>query len=150
MEERIQLLLKYKDLSAAAFADLIDVQRSNISHLLSGRNKPSLEFIQKVLKKFPEIRPEWLISGKGSMTKTPELFIDDTIADDNKTVIVETKINKEPQVSDIDMPQEPKLKPEKRIKDDAALSVLKTTQNKKIERIVIFYSDKSFSEYYPE
>lgn len=62
--DRIKYLMKLNNLSASAFADKIDVQRSSISHLLSGRNKPSLEFINKVLLAFPKISADWLLSGK--------------------------------------------------------------------------------------
>ena len=65
MIERILEILKIKNLSPAQFADLIGVQRSSISHLISGRNKPSLEFIQRILKTFPEINTDWMLSGKG-------------------------------------------------------------------------------------
>ncbi|MBT8301617.1 MAG: helix-turn-helix domain-containing protein, partial [Maribacter sp.] len=57
-------------LSAAVFADKIKVQRSSISHLLSGRNKPSLEFVLKVIKAFPEVNLYWLLNGKGSFPPT--------------------------------------------------------------------------------
>lgn len=59
-------MLSYYQLSAASFADSIGVQRSSISHLLSGRNKPSLEFVLKVVKTFPEVNLYWLLNGKGS------------------------------------------------------------------------------------
>jgi len=52
--------------SASAFADKIEVQRSSISHILSGRNKPSLDFVMKVLSAFPEVDLYWLLNGKGS------------------------------------------------------------------------------------
>ena len=63
---RLELLLEYYGLSAAAFADKIEVQRSGISHLLSGRNKPSLDFVMKVVQTFPEVNLYWLLNGKGS------------------------------------------------------------------------------------
>ncbi len=63
--KRLQRVLAYYDLSASAFADSIAVQRSSISHLLSGRNKPSLEFVLKVVKKYPEVNLYWLLNGKG-------------------------------------------------------------------------------------
>ena len=56
--------MKLNNLSASTFADKIGVQRSSVSHILSGRNKPSLEFIQKVLNEFPKVSAEWLINGK--------------------------------------------------------------------------------------
>lgn len=74
--DRIQYLMKLNNLSASAFADKIDIQRSSMSHLLSGRNKPSLEFVNKVLVAFPKISADWLLYGKKVVTndtKTTEL-----------------------------------------------------------------------------
>lgn len=74
MIDRISLLIKAKNLSAAQFADEIGVQRSSISHLMSGRNKPSLDLIQKTLQRFPEVSSEWLLFGKGEMVRELNLF----------------------------------------------------------------------------
>ncbi|MDH3697751.1 MAG: helix-turn-helix domain-containing protein [Flavobacteriaceae bacterium] len=63
---RLQHIIRSHSLSASAFADRIGVQRSGISHLLSGRNKPSLDFVLKVVKAFPEVDLYWLLKGKGS------------------------------------------------------------------------------------
>lgn len=63
---RLEKILEYYGLSAAAFADKIGVQRSGISHLLAGRNKPSLEFVLRIIKTFPEVNLYWLLDGKGS------------------------------------------------------------------------------------
>lgn len=65
MEERLKLFLAMEGLSPSQFADKLGVQRSGISHLLSGRNKPSFEFINKMLVTFPKINPDWLITGNG-------------------------------------------------------------------------------------
>jgi transcriptional regulator with XRE-family HTH domain len=64
LTDRFKYLMKLNTLSASAFAEKIGVQPSSISHILSGRNKPSLEFIQKVLVQFPKVSADWLISGK--------------------------------------------------------------------------------------
>jgi len=64
---RIQMIIKSKGLSPSLFADKIGVQRSGVSHLLSGRNKPSLEFIIKILNAFPDIDADWLLFGHGEM-----------------------------------------------------------------------------------
>jgi len=64
--DRLEGLLQYYALSASAFADKVNVQRSSISHLLSGRNKPSLDFVLKVVRTFPEVNLYWLLNGKGS------------------------------------------------------------------------------------
>jgi transcriptional regulator with XRE-family HTH domain len=70
---RLELILKHYGLSASVFAEKISVQRSSISHILSGRNKPSLDFIDKVLQVFPEIDLVWLLSGKGNLHNTTPL-----------------------------------------------------------------------------
>ena len=67
--DRLKKVMEYYQLSAAAFADEIDVQRSSISHLLSGRNKPSLDFVLKVLSKFNAVDLYWLMNGKGTFPK---------------------------------------------------------------------------------
>ncbi len=69
MNNRLQLILKLENLSPARLADMIGIQRSGLSHILSGRNKPSFEFINKLLLKFPDINAEWLITGKGKPLK---------------------------------------------------------------------------------
>lgn len=67
MVERINTLLKAKNITARQFAEEIGIQPSGMSHILSGRNNPSLEFVMKVMKRWPEININWLMFGKGEM-----------------------------------------------------------------------------------
>jgi len=67
MKERLIQLLDLEQLSPSKFADLIGVQRSSISHVISGRNKPSFDFLEKTLKAFPGLNAAWLILGEGTM-----------------------------------------------------------------------------------
>ena len=70
MEEianRLIKFIKYLEINNSMFADEIDVQRSSISHILSGRNKPSLEFLHKLFSTYPELNPDWLIMSRGNM-----------------------------------------------------------------------------------
>lgn len=88
MNDRILRLIQELGLSPAQFADEIGVQRSSISHILSGRNKPSLDFMLKIMTAFPEVSHDWLLFGKGSLEKQiiarkPDLF---TQADPNQGV----------------------------------------------------------------
>ena len=73
LNERISKVISYSELSSSEFADEIDVQRSNISHITSGRNKPSLDFLIKIKERFPELQWDWLITGQGEMIKSPEM-----------------------------------------------------------------------------
>ena len=67
MKERLIQLLDLEQLTPSKFADIIGVQRSSVSHLISGRNNPSFDFIQKTLTAFPGLNAEWLIVGQGTM-----------------------------------------------------------------------------------
>jgi len=67
MKERLIQLLDLEQLTPSKFADIIGVQRSSVSHLISGRNNPSFDFIQKTLTAFPGLNAEWLILGQGAM-----------------------------------------------------------------------------------
>ena len=67
MVNRINLLLKAKNISARQFAEEIGIQPSGMSHILSGRNNPSLDFVMKVIRRYPEIDINWLMFGKGEM-----------------------------------------------------------------------------------
>ena len=102
---RLKKVIDYYQLTASMFADKIGVQRSSISHILSGRNKPSLDFILKVTAEFNEVDMYWLLNGKGTFpknTNTPTPYLHN----------IETKSNE-----------------------------------KNIERIVVFYNDGTFAEF---
>ena len=93
--KRLQKVIDFYNLSASGFADKIGVQRSSISHILSGRNKPSLDFVMKVLKEFPDVELYWLLNGKGSFpadtkseakTDATENINSSAIAEDSKEI----------------------------------------------------------------
>jgi len=114
--------MDFYQLSASGFADKIQVPRSSISHLLSGRNKPSLDFVLKVVKEFKDVELYWLLNGKGSFPNSLA-----PIQTDNTTAPIQENI--------------PKAK-------SSANNDLKLPETaKKIERIVIFFDDGTFKEY---
>lgn len=67
MKDRIKKFIDYKGVTAGELAEITEVQRSNISHIFNGRNKPGAQFIEKFLLAFPEINARWLLTGEGSM-----------------------------------------------------------------------------------
>lgn len=109
--DRIKYIIKLDNISASAFADKINVQRSSISHILSGRNKPSLDFIQKVLSAYPKVSADWLISGRKDVVSTE---------------IVENDSN---------------------VEKTTATTLPSSLKEKTVEKIVVFYTDKTFEEY---
>lgn len=70
MREKLLNLMKEENLTSSRLAELLGIQPSGISHILKGRNNPSLDFIQKILRRFPQVNPDWLILGEGEMYRT--------------------------------------------------------------------------------
>ncbi len=133
MQDQIQEILAKERLSSSQFADKIGVQRSSVSHVLSGRNKPGFDFIQKILAAFPEINGDWLITGSGDIykKKTPsgDLF---EAKNEIQSLDNELKIEEKPITMNI-------KKPEK--------EGTKLLKKREIERVIVFYSDRTFREY---
>ena len=126
--------MDYYDLTAAAFADQISVGRSSISHLLSGRNKPSLDFVMKIIQTFPEVGLYWLLNGKGEFPVSKQ---------DSKPKIPQRKELPGSGISTQNLfSQEISNIPEKEPKLPMSLQ-----SKKEIDKIVIFYTDGSFEAY---
>jgi transcriptional regulator with XRE-family HTH domain len=92
---RLNKVMDYYQLSAAAFADKINVQRSSISHLLSGRNKPSLDFVLKVLEEFKEVELYWLLNGKGNFPKKVDTDTTTPLKSDSAQILTQNLSSKE-------------------------------------------------------
>lgn len=127
--ERIKQLMRDNELSAAAFADTIGVQRSSISHILSERNKPSLDFILKILHAYPSVSVEWLLKGIKSKNAviTPARNQEDIVTDQEDLV----KSDENPV---------PKSTPPENL-------IHKSTPSKQVERIIVCYNDGTSSTY---
>jgi transcriptional regulator with XRE-family HTH domain len=147
MKERLLKFLEEENLTAAKFADEIGVQRSSISHILSGRNNPGYDFIQKILKRFPQLNAEWLLLGSGKMAKEPlQASLFNQIPEEI-TILSEKRTEKEP--GRIFSPSQDKsAKDEKGVGVDSKF-IYSQQEGKEVEKIVILYSDRSFKEYVP-
>ena len=120
MIDRINLLLKAKNITARQFAEEIGIQPSGISHILSGRNNPSLDFVLKVMKRWPEINISWLMFGKGEMYVSPSEILQTTVqpqAINQETV--------ESQPVEYDLFSQPALAAESQVPQNDNNSVLK-------------------------
>ena len=136
--KRLEKILEYYSLSAAAFAEKVDFNRSTISHLLSGRNKPSLEFVMKLLKEFPEVEMNWLLYGKGTFPSTLEK-LDEKVVSKRKIINPEEKpLNLFSEADSI--PSFEKNIVKNLIPQNRGGEAL-------IDKIVIFYSDGTFNVY---
>ena len=123
---RLQKILDYYNISATELSNQIKFNRSTISHLLSGRNKPSLDFVMRILQKYPEVELYWLLNGKGvfpASIKNPTST--DDLKSDPATII------------------EHILPPNKHLKEASA----NLTSNADVDQIVIFFKDGTFKSY---
>lgn len=143
MEDRIRKILKEKNLSASKFADEIGVQRSSISHIISGRNKPSLDFVRKVLLKYPDINAEWLVTGKGQMMD--EVF---SAKEERKDKDLFGLMNEEGETAKQKTTKTPP-EPENQLKEIRQVNK-EPSSEKRLIKVVLFYDDGSFSDYVPE
>ncbi|WP_031527888.1 helix-turn-helix transcriptional regulator [Dyadobacter crusticola] len=122
LADKIKQILAEKALSPSIFADEIGVQRSSMSHILAGRNKPSLEMVQKIVKRYPELGLEWILEEN----ELPQLAPEEPVPAKKKALPGTV------------LPQE-KLVEESRL--------VTAAPEKQVARIVIFYTDGTFKEF---
>ncbi len=146
MKERIRVILEKEKLTAKQFAALTDMQVSNVSHLLSGRSNPSLDSTQKILSAFPNLNPEWLLFGKLPMYKHEKLVQYDLfgqpIENEPNFAISETSAPVSTPISEVKPSVNQQI-----VHDVVVKEVVKEIPAKKIQRIVVYYSDNTFEEF---
>jgi transcriptional regulator with XRE-family HTH domain len=143
MKERILEFLRNENKTSAQLAEEIGVQASGISHIISGRNNPSLDFVLKMLEKYQFLSTEWLLFGKGSMyteAKIPNLF-----GYENATIkeAPDTAPRKEISSQEIDFQGTIERNSGKNLHEQ------KNAPASDIVKIVWFYSNNSFEEFIP-
>jgi transcriptional regulator with XRE-family HTH domain len=146
MKDRIIAFLQNENKSHAQFAEEIGVQPSGISHIISGRNNPSLDFVIKMLHRYPSLSAEWLLFGRGAMYKyigQPTLF------DEEPSNRASTQQKEE---TGVEIPEEVFSSPEE---PENALQAGKQTNDlhvnaeRRLMKVLFIYSDKTFTEYLP-
>jgi transcriptional regulator with XRE-family HTH domain len=143
MKERLLEFLKNENKTSAQLAEEIGVQASGISHILSGRNNPSLDFVLKMLEKYQFISTDWLLFGKGSMysdSKMHTLF-DYNITDNRESNEIPVKKEEIRPVSD----DKDTIKP----KSEKVNVVNAERSTAEVVKIVWFYENNSFEEFLP-
>ena len=144
MRDRIKQFMDFKGISASDLAGLLEVQRSNVSHILNGRNLPGAGFIEKFLAVFPELNARWLFLGTGTMLGDP------VKAGNASPEVI-------PLQQKVQFPEEKTTNPlsGNKVDNNPPANQLHVTESvqpavKKVEKIVVFYTDKTFSDYRPE
>lgn len=123
MKDRIKKYMDYKSISAGELSSLIEVQRSNISHILNGRNLPGATFIEKLLMAFPDLNARWLMTGKGEMVEKIE-------KPETKSITSEKLLEKSPKSEPV-----------------SNLRTISQINSSPIDKIVILYSNGTFADY---
>ena len=161
MINRINLILRAKNITAKQFAEEIGIQPSGMSHIMSGRNNPSLEFVSKVIRRYPEIDANWLLLGKGEMygqlgIRNEELGIknNEELGMRNEESYSEPTLFSEPEP----LPEPEKIAPlpePKEVIDEQEDLPLKEepapiiADKRRLVKILFFYDDRTFEEYRP-
>jgi transcriptional regulator with XRE-family HTH domain len=158
MEDRIKKFMEFKGITPSELADSIGVQRSNVTHVIKGRNKPSFQFIEKLLQIYPDINAKWLLLGEGNMIEgstKPRTLFDPPIQENAVKPVISEKmaepeiINEtltptpEPKTSIAPPPVSEKMETENELYDQFFGS------DKPIERLIVFFKDQTFKVYNP-
>ena len=151
--KRLEIILDYYSLNASSFADKIGVQRSSLSHLLSGRNKPSLDFILKIMDVFPDVDLYWILNGTGVFPKSNIESKKNSVAPTPilNLPIAEPKIETPPDLFSEKISSS-KNQIEENIPNLFSNTKIASTQKPdgEIDRIVIFYRNGTFKTYSTE
>ena len=148
MKDRIRLIMEKENLTPAKFADSLDINRAVISHILNGRNNPSLDVVTKILEVMDYINPDWLIKGSGNIYKSgvdmesrqtePDLFLQENENHDQSADKIKQSQGFEFKDS-INVSQSIDNKPFEVVKK----------YDRKITQIIIYYNDNTFEKFTP-
>lgn len=148
MKDRIKLIMERENLTPAKFADRLQINRAIISHILNGRNNPSLDVVTKILGEMPYINSDWLLNGTGNMYKEgfsdtslplgPDLF--NQVAPDTTKVPDEVGKTKEIDFKQVDNNHQ--------LSENKVFERIKTV-DRKITQIIIYYDDNTFEIFGP-
>jgi transcriptional regulator with XRE-family HTH domain len=156
LKDRIEKIMQNEAMNAVQFASEIGIQGSTLSHILNGRNKPSLEVVMKILKRFDYIHSDWLIFGEGPMnrserqSKTPTLFDLQDLSNTNTI----NYVKKSEQKDELIQPSIQQNVEQKEIMNES-IKAPKTDENKissafiekAIRRIIVYFNDNTFQEF---
>lgn len=152
MKDRIRLIMENEQLTPSAFADKLQLGRAVVSHILNGRNNPSLDVVTRILSKMNYINPDWLISGNGEMYKPeysttqtttssinqnqPDLFSQNYVSPPVSQA--QPEYRKEIIVKQLENAHEDTVKKE---------VIYQKLPDRKITKIIIYYSDNTFETF---
>lgn len=152
MLDRIKRFIETQNMTASGFANVIGVQRSSVSHILSGRNKPSLDFVLKLKEHYPDLNLDWLLFGIGPILMSKSFEREkgqlQNEIDFDKSVVKKNTDSAEKPYSEKE--KTPNSKEHFENSDnDKMTENLKESRNKGLKKVILFYGDGSFEEFNP-
>jgi transcriptional regulator with XRE-family HTH domain len=143
LSDKIKLILSAKNLSPSIFADEIGVQRSSMSHILAGRNKPSLDIVQKIVKRFPDLGLNWIMDDQDLSFLAPEEIVKERV------IASASKSGSNSDSKSVAETYQQQPSEQKAIPADPVTTTLVKESTKVVTKIVVFYSDGTFQELNP-
>ena len=146
MNARLQQFLVAENISQAQFAETIGVARASISHILSGRNKPGFDFLESMVRHYPNLNFEWLLTGRGKMYNTAKAPLEEPAAPVSPLpAAAENSLFDEPDYPDPAPAESPAPRPSTYTTYTDTKSQRRPSQ-RVISKVILFYSDGSFQE----
>lgn len=137
IKDRLAHILRAKNLTASQFAELMEIQPSNVSHLLNGRNKPSLDFLIKIKEVFPEYSFDWIIMGKKPITINEPNPVN---SENQELKFEENEDERVIEFDDIDENYQETEEIEQKVVDNQP----KRIESSDIKKVLVVYSDNTF------
>ncbi len=137
IKDRLAHILRAKNLTASQFAELMEIQPSNVSHLLNGRNKPSLDFLIKIKEVFPEYNFDWIIMGKKPITINEPNPVN---SENQELKFEENEDERVIEFDDIDENYQETEEIEQKVVDNQP----KRIESSDIKKVLVVYSDNTF------
>ncbi|MDP2721798.1 MAG: helix-turn-helix domain-containing protein [Bacteroidales bacterium] len=147
MIDRIKKLMEKRGLSPSQFADEIGLKRSSLSHILSGRNNPSLDVIMKIKGRYDEVNTDWLLLGVGTeiSKKSERIEIREPVIEESKKAAIQQQLSFE--ATNPVIPAKPGIQKDADKPNVSTSAIKETNKSGKPIRMVVFYSDQTFESF---
>lgn len=142
MKAKLEFILRNKGINATTLARMLDIQPSGLSHILSGRNKPSFDLVVKILKVFPDLNPDWLL------LDSEKIFRQEAQSTTSPAAVLRDDLPDSPLLP-FDAPKNIDTSKSENGEKNELPPIFTSPRNsgKKVERVIILYSDRSFESY---
>ena len=144
MREKLQKLMASEQLTASRFAELLGIQPSGVTHLLGGRNKPSFDLVQKILRRFPHINPDWLLLESEQMYRADAELTNDQ-PNQTSNEVAETPVN----VEKISAAQNTTISEGSTSANNSIerLATIGAVNRKNVKRVIVLFDDHTFESF---